>query len=69
MFEEVFGDWDEKVAGEWKPHTLFTLVVDTFSAFEYALDDLIVKGFEGHAMFDVVVTYAVEVLTGSVCLD
>lgn len=69
MFEEVLGNGDEEVAGEWEPLTLFTLVMETFSAFEYALDDLIIKGFEGHAMFDVVVTYSIEVLTGGVCLD
>jgi hypothetical protein len=69
VFEEVIGNSDEEVPGEWKPLPFSALIVDTFSTFEYALDDLIVKGFEGHAMFEVIVTHAVEILSGGVGLD
>lgn len=60
---------DEEVAREREPLSFLALVVDTFSTFEHTLDNLIVKGFEGHAMFEVVVAYSVEVVSGRGGLD
>ena len=65
----MIGNSDEEVPGEWKPLPFFALIVDTFPTFEYAFDDLIIKGFEGHAMFKVIVAHSVEVVSGGVGLD
>ena len=65
----MIGNSDKEIPGEWELLPFFALIVDTFSTFEYTLDNLVIKGFEGHAMLEMIVSHSVEVVSGGVGFD